>query len=75
MLIDQKRYVEARAEIALALGYSRGNQAALSNLATLSELDGQPATVGVTKSATHHGRISSALRTAFTGTKQDKNSN
>lgn len=47
VLIEQKDYAGARAEIAIALGYSHEHQAALANLALISELDGQAASIPV----------------------------
>jgi Flp pilus assembly protein TadD len=43
VLIQQKRYAEARKELGIALGYERKLPAALENLALVSELDGKPA--------------------------------
>jgi Flp pilus assembly protein TadD len=47
IFIQQKRYAEARKEIEIALSYSRNHDAALANLALVSELDGGPATAKV----------------------------
>jgi len=45
VLIEAGQYEEARKEIDLALSYNRQHSAALSNLALVSQLDGQPAQV------------------------------
>jgi len=45
VLIEAGRYPEARREIELALSYNRQHSAALSNLALVSRLDGEPAAV------------------------------
>jgi Flp pilus assembly protein TadD len=71
IFITEKRYPEARAEIAIALSYSRSHTAALSNLAVLSELDGQPATLSAQKNGTSHNRVSTALRKAFHDSKSE----
>ena len=43
VLIQQKRYPEARKELEIALSYRRNLPAALENLALVSQLDGKPA--------------------------------
>jgi Flp pilus assembly protein TadD len=43
VLIEQGRYPEARHQLERALGYKPDHTAAISNLALVSELDGQPA--------------------------------
>lgn len=45
VLIEQRRYAEARTELALALAFRRDFPEALTNLKLVAELDGQPATV------------------------------
>jgi tetratricopeptide (TPR) repeat protein len=45
LLIEQKRYPEARRELDLALGYNNKHAAALNNLRLVSELDGKPAVI------------------------------
>jgi len=45
VLIEDGQYSEARKEIDIALSYNRQHSAALSNLALVSQIDGQPATV------------------------------
>ena len=49
VLIDEGRYPEARKEIEIALSYNRQHSAALSNLALVSQRDGQPAEVRAVK--------------------------
>lgn len=44
VLIEQRRFAEAKAELEIALGYSRNHEAALSNLALIGEA-GAPASV------------------------------
>jgi Flp pilus assembly protein TadD len=51
VLIDAGRYAEARQEIDIALSYNRQHSAALSNLALVSRMDGQPATMKAPVSA------------------------
>jgi Tfp pilus assembly protein PilF len=45
VLIEDGHYAEARKEIDIALSYNSQHSAALSNLALVSQMDGQPATV------------------------------
>jgi Flp pilus assembly protein TadD len=45
LLIEQKRYAEARRELDLALGYNKDHAEALKNLRLVSELDGKPAVI------------------------------
>ncbi|MBI4873210.1 MAG: tetratricopeptide repeat protein [Acidobacteria bacterium] len=45
VLIEQRRFEEARRELDIALGYKRDHPAALRNLQLVSELDGRAATV------------------------------
>lgn len=52
VLIQQKRYPEARKELEIALGYRHNLPAALENLALVSQLDGKPAGVTVNKART-----------------------
>lgn len=70
--IEQKKYAEAREELRIALSFSRNHQAALSNLALLSELDGKPISINLPPSATRWQRFSSVLKRAFTGTANSK---
>lgn len=44
-LIEQGRYLDARGQLDIALGYNRRHPAALNNLKLVSELDGRPAEV------------------------------
>lgn len=55
--IEQGRYREARAELALALGLQPNLSSALANLRLVSELDGKPATVTVKRRASLWARI------------------
>jgi Tfp pilus assembly protein PilF len=45
VLMEQRRYTDARKELEIALSYQKDHQAAAANLRLLSELDGRPATV------------------------------
>ena len=45
VLIDQRRYSEARNELGIALGYQKDHAAALANLKLVSELDGGAASL------------------------------
>jgi Flp pilus assembly protein TadD len=45
VLIEQRRYAEARTELETALGFRRDFPAALSNLKLLAEMDGRPVQV------------------------------
>ncbi len=45
LLIEQKRYADARRELDLALGYNKNHAEALKNLRLVSELDGKPAVI------------------------------
>ena len=64
VLIDEGNYAEARKEIDIALSYNRQHSAALSNLALVSQMDGQPATVTApaTASLVNEGRWNRAVR-------------
>jgi Flp pilus assembly protein TadD len=64
VLIDDGKYTEARREIDIALSYNRQHSAALSNLALVSQMDGQPATVKapVTAPLVNEGRWTRAFR-------------
>ncbi len=44
VLMDQRRYAQARTELGIALGYQKDHAAALENLRLVSELDGGTAT-------------------------------
>jgi Flp pilus assembly protein TadD len=57
VLIEQARYREARAELAIALGLQPNLSSALANLKLVSELDGKPATVTVKRRASLWARI------------------
>jgi Flp pilus assembly protein TadD len=45
VLIEQRRFTDARAELDIALGFEPGLPAALSNLRLVAQMDGQPATI------------------------------
>jgi Flp pilus assembly protein TadD len=57
VLIEQARYREARAELAIALGLQPNLSSALANLKLVSELDGKPATVTVKRRGSLWARI------------------
>lgn len=67
VLIEQKRYAEARAELVAALKAQPGMPAALANMKLVSQLDGQPAAAplganaGKTASSTRHQSFWSKL--------------
>ena len=65
VFIEQQRYAEARKEIETALGYSKEHTAALSNLALVSELDGQPAEVAARPRDSKWHRFSAGVRKAL----------
>ena len=45
MLMGDKKYAEARKELAISLGYNNAHSAALNNLKLVSILDGKPASI------------------------------
>ena len=49
VLMEQQRYDESRRQLQAALDYNRSSAVALANLAVLSELDGRPATMPLTR--------------------------
>jgi tetratricopeptide (TPR) repeat protein len=61
LLIEQKRYPEARKELDLALGYNKHHAAALNNLRLVSELDGKPAVIPLKPAHTGWSRFRSAI--------------
>lgn len=61
LLIEQKRYAEARRELDLALGYNRNHAAALNNLRLVSELDGKPAVIPMKPVQTRWSKFRSAV--------------
>src|SRR5581483_2317559 len=65
VLIQQKRYAEARKELDIALGYNRTYPAALNNLKLVSELDGKPASITARPIQSRWGRFKTGLRKAF----------
>ncbi len=66
ILIEQKRYSEARSEIETALGYDRMNVAALSNLALLNG-QGENVAVRVISRPNAWQRLSAGMRRAISG--------
>jgi tetratricopeptide (TPR) repeat protein len=61
LLIQQKRYAEARKELDLALGYNKNHAAALNNLRLVSELDGKPAVIPLKPAQTKWGKFRSKV--------------
>lgn len=61
LLIQQKRYAEARKELDAALGYNKNHAAALKNLRLVSELDGKPAAIPLKPVRTKWGKFRSTL--------------
>ena len=61
LLIQQKRYAEARGELDLALGYNKTHPAALANLKLVSELDGKPAVIPMKPAHTKWSRFRSMI--------------
>jgi Flp pilus assembly protein TadD len=61
LLIQQKRYAEARKELDAALGYNKNHAAALKNLRLVSELDGKPAAIPLKPARTKWGKFRSTL--------------
>jgi Flp pilus assembly protein TadD len=58
VLMGRGKYAEARAELNLALGFQPNLAAALANLKLVAEMDGQPATMPVSRSADPARRVS-----------------
>ena len=67
ILIEQGKYVEARRQLNLALGYKKDHAPALRNLQLLSELDGGSVTIPVPSGDTGWKRFRSGLRLLFLG--------
>ena len=67
VLIEQERYPEARKQLNIALGYEPNNEAAMRNLAVLSERDGQPAVLEPERVRSHSAwaRIAQTIKTTF----------
>ena len=66
MLIEQRKFPEARAEIARALSYNRTHSAALANLKLVSELDGKPAIISAEQARSWSARWKLAVSRLFT---------
>jgi tetratricopeptide (TPR) repeat protein len=66
-LIEEGRYVEARRELEVALGYNQFHPAALRNLKLISELDGKPAGIPAQDTEARWARWKAALRSLFVG--------
>ncbi|MBS1873117.1 MAG: tetratricopeptide repeat protein [Acidobacteria bacterium] len=64
VLIEQKRYAEARSEIQAALDYAPRHPAALENLKLLDELEGKRAAAAAPRN-TLRGRVAMAVRRAL----------
>ncbi len=65
LLMEQRRYAEARRELVTALEYRRDYSAALNNLRLVSELDGQPVTLPNRESSGLWKRFTHGVRRAF----------
>ena len=65
LLIEQRRYPEARRELHTALEYRRDYPAALNNLRLVSELDGQPVTIPNRQSSGLWKRFTHGVRRTF----------
>jgi Flp pilus assembly protein TadD len=61
LLIQQKRYADARRELDLALGYNKNHAAALNNLRLVSELDGKPAVIPLKPAQTKWSKFRSKV--------------
>jgi len=72
VLIERGQYRDARREIDIALGYRRDHPAALRNLQLVSELDGQPAAIGVRVTDGWWKRFGRAVGKALIGTETKK---
>jgi Tfp pilus assembly protein PilF len=68
VLIEQRLYTQARAELRIALGYRNDHPAALSNMQLVSELDGQPFAVPANAPDTKWKRFSGGLKKVLLGT-------
>ena len=67
-LIEKHRYVEARKELEIALGYNRRHAAALKNLELVSQLDGKPAEVSAQPPPeSRWAHMKSSIRKLFVG--------
>ncbi|HUS07814.1 MAG TPA: tetratricopeptide repeat protein [Bryobacteraceae bacterium] len=68
ILIEERRYAEARAELRIALGYNKDHPAALSNLLLISGLDGEPIAMSTRPAASGWKRFTGHLKHAVLGT-------
>lgn len=67
VLIEQRRYPEARKELEIALSYQRDHPAALANLHLLTELDGKPAVVSQSAARNARAGFWKRVGKVFTG--------
>jgi Flp pilus assembly protein TadD len=67
VLMEEKRYPEARKELEIALGYRRDHPAALSNLSLLSAANGKPAPAPAKEQHSFWKRFAHGMREAFVG--------
>jgi tetratricopeptide (TPR) repeat protein len=72
--IEQGRYVEARKELDIALGYNRSHTAALNNLRLVSELDGKPAYIPFKPLQGRWAKVKSGLWKAFVDDRESERS-
>ena len=65
--IEQGKYIEARRELNIALGYEQNHMAAMRNLAALGERDGKPAVLELehVRSGSAWARIAQTIKTTF----------
>jgi tetratricopeptide (TPR) repeat protein len=69
--IEKGNWVEARKELAIALGYNKSHPAALRNVALLSQLDGRPSAVQVRSDDTRWDRWKAGFKRLFVGPLND----
>jgi Flp pilus assembly protein TadD len=74
VLMEEKRYQEARKELEIALGYRRDHPAALSNLSLLSTVDGKPASAPVKERQSFWKRFAHEMHEAFVGPDEQQTS-
>jgi hypothetical protein len=67
VLMEQRRYEEARRHLSIALGYKPDSTATLRNLALVAELDGGPATVEASPGRPFWKRFAAAMEKVFLG--------
>lgn len=65
VLMEQQRFADAKKELEIALGYSRGHVAALSNLAILGEANAGPATLRAPDRGSAWRRFTKGVRRAL----------